>query len=115
MVESSPLRALDVVKQWRPEVVIASSHCLGEWENHVDGWLETMPPHTTIMVTANTDDSDSTWQEWADRGCEVLFKLLVHSSELRVATEQALSARAAQGQARPTERGGPRADGSAKA
>jgi len=115
MVESSPLRALDVVKQWRPEVVIASSHCLGEWENHVDGWLETMPPHTTIMVTANTDDSDSTWQEWADRGCEVLFKPLVHSSELRVATEQALSARAAQGQARPTERGGPRADGSAKA
>jgi len=96
-------------------VVIASSHCLGEWESHVNGWLETIRPDTTIMVTANTDDSDSTWQEWADRGCEVLFKPLVHSSELRVATEQALSARAAQAQVRPTERGQPPPDGSAKA
>ena len=90
MVESAPMRALDVVRKWQPQVVIASSQCLGQWEQEVGDWLETMRPHTTIVVTANADDTDSEWQEWADRGCEVLFKPLVHASELRVATDQAI-------------------------
>ncbi len=95
IVEAAPLKALDIIKQWRPQVVIASSGCLGEWEKHSAGWLDTMSAHTTVLVTVNTDDSDCAWQEWADRGCEVLFKPLVHASELRVATDQALGARPA--------------------
>ena len=90
IVEAAPIKAMEILKQWQPQVVIACSRCLGEWDRQCDGWLETMGETTTVLVTANTSDSDCAWQEWADRGCEVLFKPLVHASELRVATDYAL-------------------------
>lgn len=90
IVESVPIKAMEILKQWQPQVVIACTRCLGEWDRQCDGWLETVGKTTTVLVTASTADSDCAWQVWADRGCEVLFKPLVHASELRVATDYAL-------------------------
>lgn len=93
IVEASPLVALGMIAKWQPQVIIASSRCLEEWQQHSADWLTSLGSSVTVLVTADAEDSDCTWQAWADRGCDVLFKPLVHASELRVATDQALAAR----------------------
>lgn len=93
IVESTPAKALKLIRQWRPQVVVASARCLSAWEERTARGLASLFKRAAVMVTVDTEDSDMTWQRWTQRGCEVLFKPLIHSSELRAAIDQALAPR----------------------
>jgi len=90
IVEASPMKALEITKRWQPHVVIVSGSCLAEWEKVSPSSLEEIRSIASVLATISADEPSHTWRQWSERGCDVLFKPLVHPSELRAAADQAI-------------------------
>ena len=80
--EADPDRALQRSLKWRPDVIMVST----EYESCCDGTLLSdfshLQPRPAILLTSAMTDFAKAWQAWQRGGDEVLFKPLLHSSEL---------------------------------
>ncbi len=93
MVEECPDRALELAKQWRPNVIIASTGALANWDAAVPDGVEKILGETTFLATIRQEDPGEAWEPLLARGFELLPMPLVHASELRAATDAALARR----------------------
>ena len=90
IVTVRPDEAVSAHAKCHPDVVLTSVEDIGRFESDTPGALNTMMAHSVILVTVSPDAGPEEWQEWARKGCEILFKPLLHVSELRVAMEFAV-------------------------
>ncbi len=83
--EANPDRALQRLLKWRPDVIMVST----EYESCCNGTLlsdfSRLQPRPAILLTSAMTDFTKAWQAWQRGGDEVLFKPLLHSSELHTA------------------------------
>ncbi|MCK4624442.1 MAG: response regulator [Phycisphaerae bacterium] len=83
--ENKPDRALRQSLKWRPDVIIVST----EYESCCDGDLlidfSRLQPRPAILLTSAMTDFARAWRAWQRGGDEVLFKPLLHPSELHTA------------------------------
>ena len=91
MVEECPHRALELAKQWRPNVIIASTGALADWDSAIPDGVEKVLDQTTFLATIRQEDPGEAWEPLLARGFELLPMPLVHASELRAATDAALA------------------------
>jgi hypothetical protein len=93
MVEADVDRAKQVVSHWRPDMVIIAGHHLAQWECQHPELVGELMASASFLVTVSPDEPHDAWSRWLGRGCEILFKPLVHVSELRVAADAAMLAK----------------------
>ncbi|MDY7011846.1 MAG: response regulator [Planctomycetota bacterium] len=71
--------------KWHPDVIMVST----EYDSCCDGALlgdfSRLRPRPAILLTSEMTDFDRAWRAWRRGGDEVLFKPLLHSSELHTA------------------------------
>ncbi len=93
IVEADARRAKRVVNQWWPDLVVISGHYLGEWERKCPELVHDLMESASFIVTVSPDDPHDAWARWLGRGSEILFKPLIHVSELRAAVDAAVLAK----------------------
>ena len=83
--EADPDQALRQSLKWCPDVIMVST----EYESCCDGALlsdfSRLRPRPAILLTSAMTDFDRAWRSWQRGGDDVLFKPLLHSSELHTA------------------------------
>jgi DNA-binding response OmpR family regulator len=88
--EPDPLRALECCRRWRPDVAMLSA----EMSECCDGNLLTefkrLHPAPAVVLTAALERFDKAWRAWQRGGDDMLFKPLLHPSELHVSIVTAL-------------------------
>lgn len=88
--EPDPAEAVRRARHWRPDLVILSAEpdccCDGEMLQR----FADLTPRPAILLTAHLDSFARAWRAWQRGGDELLFKPLVHPSELHVAVVAAL-------------------------
>lgn len=88
--EPDPAEAVKRAEHWKPDLAIVSAEpkdcCDGELlERFAD-----LRPRPAILLTANLDAFAEAWRAWQRGGDELIFKPLMHASELHVAIIAAL-------------------------
>ncbi len=88
--EPDPHKALARITHWQPDMVIVSA----EMKECADGDLLTklssLQPRPAILLTSPLDQFEKAWRAWQKGGDEVVFKPVMHGSELHVAIVTAL-------------------------
>ena len=83
--EADTDRALRRSLKWHPDVIMVST----EYESCCDGNLlndlARLTPRPAILLISAMTDFEKAWRAWQRGGDEVLFKPLLHSSELHTA------------------------------
>jgi len=83
--EGNPVEALERAQQLRPDVILVNVEleevCQGEM---LDRLGEILPKPAVVLVSV-LERFDKAWQAWQKGGHEVLFKPILHPSELHVA------------------------------
>ncbi|MCK4624991.1 MAG: response regulator, partial [Phycisphaerae bacterium] len=83
--EADTDRALRRSLKWHPDVIMVST----EYESCCDGNLlndlARLTPRPAILLVSAMTDFEKAWRAWQRGGDEVLFKPLLHSSELHTA------------------------------
>lgn len=83
--EGDPDKALQRSLKWRPDVVMIST----DYDSCCDGDLlvrfAQLRPRPAILLTSDLADFGKAWRAWQHGGDEVLFKPMLHPSELHVA------------------------------
>jgi DNA-binding NtrC family response regulator len=90
MVEPDVEAAQGVLSHWWPDMVIISGHHLKHWEMKCPELINELMSRSVLLVTVSPEDEAGLWDRWLHRGCEILFKPLVHASELRAAADAAM-------------------------
>lgn len=90
LAEASPSKALELARQWRPQVIVASRRNVGAWDKALADRFTDVFEGAAFLVTVTDDEADGVWKWVLGRGFDVLPKPLLHASELRAATEAAL-------------------------
>jgi hypothetical protein len=90
IVTVRPDEVVEAHSKCHPAVVLTSVEDIDRFETDSPGALNGMMAHSVILVTVSPDSPSEDWQELARKGCEILFKPLLHVSELRVAMEFAV-------------------------
>ena len=114
LAEASPSKALQLARQWRPHLVVASRRNIGAWDKALADRFTDVFEGAAFLVTVTDDEAAGVWKWVLARGFDVLPKPLLHASELRAATEAALRPKGEKGLTRQDsigrERGGPGRD-----
>ena len=88
--EQKPDGTLARVVRWRPDVVMISAELSEVWGGYMLRNLGKVNPAPAVILTAGLDRFDKAWQAWQRGGHEVLFKPVLHPSELHVTIISAL-------------------------
>jgi DNA-binding response OmpR family regulator len=87
---TEPAQAVAKAEHWRPDLVVVSTELKGCGDGDLLERLSLLEPRPAILLTANLDRFAQAWRAWQKGGDEVLFKPLLHPSELHVAIVTAL-------------------------
>ena len=90
--EAEPAAALKRAEHWKPDLVLASVELPPVSDGDLLQRLAHLQPRPAILLTAGLDRFDRAWRAWQRGGDEVLFKPLLHPSELHVAIVTAMEA-----------------------
>jgi DNA-binding response OmpR family regulator len=90
IVTARPEEAAVAHSRFHPDVVLTSMDDIERFEARSPGALSKMMAHSVVLVTVSLESETRDWQELARRGCEILFKPLLHVTELRAAMEFAV-------------------------
>jgi len=90
IVTARPDDAVAAHSRCHPDVVLTSMDDIAYFESQSPGALDEMMAHSVVLVTVALESDPGDWQALARRGCEILFKPLLHVTELRVAMEFAV-------------------------
>ncbi|KKK62960.1 hypothetical protein LCGC14_2999120 [marine sediment metagenome] len=92
--QSDPAEAMERAAQWRPDVILANVELPEVSDGELLGQFAAIRPRPAILLVSALDRFDKAWHAWQRGGDEVLFKPILHPSELhvaiRVARENAL-------------------------
>jgi len=85
--ETEARTALDRAESWRPDLVIVSGDLA---ESGLIEAIRGQDDRPAILLTDQMSRFDRAWRAWQHGGDDLLFKPLLHSSELHVALVTAL-------------------------
>jgi DNA-binding NtrC family response regulator len=88
--EPDPAKALGRMFHWKPDVVIVDAELASAREGDLLAQLESFHPRPAVLLTSALDQFDKAWRAWQKGGDEVLFKPVMHASELHVAIVTAM-------------------------
>jgi len=83
-------QAVERARCWKPDVVIVSAELTACCDGDLLRRLAAVQPRPAILLAAGLDAFDKAWRAWQHGGDDLLFKPLLHSSELHVALVTAL-------------------------
>lgn len=82
--EATAAQALARALRWRPDVILVSAElplaCEGDLLQH----FSQVQPRPAVLLVATLARFDKAWRAWQYGGDEVLFKPMLHPSELHV-------------------------------
>lgn len=83
--EARPRQALAAALKWRPDVILVSAEMPQVCGGELLGSLSDLQPRPAVLLVSALGRFDKAWQAWRRGGDEVLFKPMLHPSELHVA------------------------------
>jgi len=83
--EQAPQAALERAEHWQPDLILVSAELPETAEGDLLQSLAELRPRPAILLTAGLDRFDKAWRAWQHGGDDVLFKPVLHPSELHVA------------------------------
>ena len=90
VVTAHPEEAMVAHSRWQPDVVVTSAEDLAELQRKHPQALEQLMARSVVLVTVSLACSEADWRDWARQGCEILFKPILHATELRAAMDFAV-------------------------
>lgn len=88
--EPDPADAVERARRWRPDLVIVPAEAEACCDGDLLERLGRLQPRPAVLLTAHLDGFAQAWRAWQRGGDELLFKPLMHPSELHVAVVAAL-------------------------
>jgi len=88
--EPDPEQGCLRAERWKPDVAILSAELASCCDGDLLARFHGLRPRPAILLTANLDQFGKAWRAWQRGGDEMLFKPLMHRSELHVAIFAAL-------------------------
>lgn len=83
--EARPRQALAAAVQWRPDVILVSAEMPQVCDGELLQSLGDLRPRPALLLVSALGRFDKAWRAWRRGGEEVLFKPILHPSELHVA------------------------------
>ena len=82
--EAEPSQAVSRALKWRPDVILVNAELPAACDGDLLRQFGDVQPRPALLVVASLGCFDKAWRAWQQGGDEVLFKPMLHPSELHV-------------------------------